>query len=139
MAKQDLFYIPRLIKNPPLSLLPAHGTALQLLYTASSDDAIVKSLMARSSDTAPMNVVIAISDGVSDYPLGTVAVPANAGNTGAIAAVDLLSGALLPGLPYDNSGKRILPLAAGTILKVGTLVAITAGKQINITSVIEEY
>lgn len=139
MAKQSNLYITKQVKNPAKTLLPAHGTALQAIYTASADDAIVKSLMARSNDTAPQNVVVAYNDGVADFVIGTVAVPANAGNTGAIAAVDLLSGTLLPGLPYDQNGKRILPLQSNYILKVGTLAAITAGKQIDVTSGVEEY
>lgn len=139
MAKQTSLYITKQVKNPAKTLLPAHGAALQTLYTASADDAVVKSLMVRSSDTAAMNVVLAINDGVADFVLGTIAVPASSGNTGAIASVDLLSGTLLPGLPYDQSGKRILPLAAGTILKVGVLVAITAAKQIDVVGVVEEY
>lgn len=139
MAKQTSLFITKQVKNPCKTLLPADGTALQALYTASADDAVVKSLMCRSNDTAAMNVVVAINNGSADFILGTVNVPITAGSTGAIAAVDLLSGTLLPGLPYDQNGKRILPLQAGYILKVGVLVAITAAKQIDVTGVVEEY
>lgn len=139
MAKQTSLYITKLVKNGCLTLLPADTTTLKTLYTASADDAVVKSLMCRSNNTAAMNVVVAINNGGADFILGVVAVPINSGSTGAIAAVDLLSGTLLPGLPYDQNGKRVLPLAGGTILKVGVLATITAAKQIDVTSVVEEY
>lgn len=139
MAKQTDLFITKGIKLAGYTLLPADTTTLKTLYTASADDAVVKSLMCRSNDTAAMNVVVAYNNGAADFILGVVNVPINSGSTGAIAAVDLLSGTLLPGLPYDQNGKRILPLQGGYILKVGVLVTITAAKQIDVTAVVEEY
>lgn len=139
MSKQTSLFITKGVKNPCYTLLPANTTVLATLYTASTDDAVVKSLMCRSNDTAAMNVVVAVNNGSADFVLGVVNVPINAGSTGAIAAVDLLGGTLMPGLPYDQNGKRVLPLAGGYILKVGVLVAITAGKQIDVSSAVEEY
>ena len=139
MAKQTSLFITKGVKNPSYTLLPANTTVLATLYTASADDAVVKSLMCRSNDTQAMNVVVAVNNGTADFILGVVNVPINSGSTGAIASVDLLSGTLLPGLPYDQNGKRVLPLAGGIILKVGVLVTITAAKQIDVSAVVEEY
>jgi hypothetical protein len=139
MAKQTSLFITKGIKNPCVQILPADGTALKALYTASADDAVVKSLMCTSSDTAIQNVVVAINNGTFDDIIGVVNVPATAGQTGAIAAIDLLSGTLLPGLPYDQNGKRVLPLQGGYTVKVGTLGAVTAAKAISIGGVVEEY
>jgi hypothetical protein len=139
MAKQTSLFITKGIQNPCVAILPADTTVLKALYTASADDAVVKSLMLTSSDTAIMNVVVAINNGSADFILGTVNVPATSGETGAIASVDALSGTLLPGLPYDQNGKRVLPLKGTYVLKVGVMVAVTAAKQINAVGVVEEY
>ena len=62
--------------------------------------------------------------------LGSVNVPTLSGTSGTAAAVDLLSGTLMPGLPYDANGKRVLPLPAGAILKVASQATVTAAKTI---------
>jgi len=139
MTKQTSLFMTKGIKNACKTLLPADTTVLATLYTASADDAVVKSLTVRSNDTAGMNVVVAINNGSADFILGVVNVPINSGSTGAIPSVDLIATALLPGLPVDQNGKRILPLAGGYILKVGVLVTITAAKQVDVIAVVEEY
>lgn len=127
------------LKFAGYSILPADTTTYKTLYTAGANDAVVKSVMCASTDTAARNVVLVYYDGTNNFILGTVLVPLNSGNTGAAAAVDLLSSTLLPGLPFDQNGKRILPMQAGHILKVGVLVAVTAAKQIDCTALVEEY
>lgn len=139
MAKGTDLFITKKIQTPCYTLLPANTTVLATLYTASADDAVVKSIMVRSNDSAAQNIVVAINNGASDFILGVVNVPINSGSTGAIASVDLLSGTLLPGLPYDQNGKRILPLCGGYLLKVGVLVTITTAKQADIIAIVEEY
>ncbi len=139
MAKQTNLYITSEINGFGLIIENGDGTGYQTLYTASAEDAIVKSLMATSSDTAAMNVVLAVNDGVADHIIGTVNVPIAAGTNGSTAAVDLLSASMLPGLPVDQYGKRILPMKNGHILKAAVLVAVTAAKAINIYGIAEEY
>jgi hypothetical protein len=65
-------------------------------------------------------------------------IPANAGNTGGAQAIDLINGLLMPSLPYDSNGKRVIALKAGQKLAV-SVPAVTAGTQINVTAQIEEY
>lgn len=139
MAKQTNLYITAEINNPCLIIENADGTAYQTLYTASAEDAVVKSLMATSDDTAAMSITLAINDGVADHIIGTVNVPIAAGTNGSTAAVDLLSASMMPGLPVDQYGKRILPLKNGDILKAKVLVAVTAAKVVAVTGVVEEY
>jgi hypothetical protein len=127
------------IKNPTVSILPADGTAFKAIYAAGANDAVVKSLMLNSTDTAAQNVQLAYNNGSADFILGTVPVPALSGTNGVAPSVDALSRTWLPGLPYDQNGKSVLPLQAGYILKARSLVAITAAKQIDVTTVVEEY
>lgn len=139
MAKQTSLYVTKGIKTPGASFANADGTAYKTLYTASADDAIVKSIMVTSNDTAAVNLKVAINDGVTDRVIGTVNIPITAGLTGAIAAVDLLGSSLMPGLPLDQNGKRVLPLQGTHVLKVAPLVAVTAAKTVDVVAVVEEY
>lgn len=139
MAKTNTVPVSQNIKCAAYSILPADTTTYKTLYTAGANDAVVKSLMACSTDTAARNVVLVVNNGTADFIIGCVNVPITAGDTGAVAAVDLLAAALLPGLPLDQNGKRVLPMQTGHILKVGVLVAVTAAKQIDCVAVVEEY
>ena len=112
---------------------------VKTLYTASTNDAVVKALSASSWDSAARVATLWIV-GSDNQPimLGSVNIPLNSGATGAIASVDLLAGALLVALPYDAQGKRVLPMRAGQVLKV-SIPAVTAACQIHITGQVEEY
>jgi hypothetical protein len=109
------------------------------LYTASINDAIVKAINVASLDTAARVMSLWII-GTDAQPIliGAVNIPANSGNNGTAATIDLLGGTLLPSLPYDANGKRIVALKAGQKLAV-SVPAVTAGTQINVTAQIEEY
>lgn len=139
MTKQTSLYITDTIKTPGVSFANADGTAYKTLYTAAADDAVVKSIMVTSTDGTARNLKVAMNDGTTDRIIGTVNIPITAGTTGAIASVDLLSGSLLPGLPLDQQGKRILPMQATHILKIAPLVAVTAAATIDVVAVVEEY
>ena len=139
MAKSTSLNVTQQIEFAAGQILPADTTTKKTLYTASSDDAVLKSLMATSTDTAAMNVALYVNDGTADRLIGTVNVPALSGSNGTAAAVDLLSGTAMPGLGFDQNGKRILSLKNGAILKAAVLVTVTAAKQIDILGVVEEY
>ncbi len=139
MAKQTNLYVTQAVKLPGVSFANADGTTAKTLYTAAADDAIVKSIMVTSTDTAARNLRLIVNDGTTDRTIGTVNIPVTAGTTGAIAAVDLLGAALMPGLPLDQQGKRILPMQGGHIIKLAPLVAVTATFAIDAVAVVEEY
>lgn len=139
MAKQTSLPVTQRIKNPGVSFVNADGVAYKTLYTASADDAVVKGLVATSTDGTARNLKVTVNDTATDRVLGVVNVPINAGTTGAITAVDLLASALLPGLPMDQNGKRVLPLQGTYALKIAPLVAVTAAAQIDVQAMVEEY
>jgi hypothetical protein len=114
-------------------------TSYVTLYTASTDDAVVKSITATTTDTSVVNLKIAISDGTTDFLLGTVRVALASGTDGAASSVDILGSGLLPGLPRDLNNRTILPLKNGHILKVGCLATMTASRQTDVIAIIEEY
>lgn len=139
MAKQTNLYVTDTIKTPGVSFANADGTSAKTLYTAGADDAVVKALMVTSTDGTARNFKVIVNDGSTDRCIGTVNIPITAGTTGSIAAVDLLASALLPGLPLDQQGKRILPLQATFVLKLAPLVAVTAAAVVDVVAVVEEY
>lgn len=129
---QDIVYVSGTITN-------ADTTTKVTIYTAGADDAVVKSVHCTSTDTSAANVQIWLNDGTNDRLLGTINVPAGSGNNGTLASVDLLDGDMIPGLSYDQNGKRILPMKGGTTLKVAVLVTVTATKQLYFVGAVEEY
>lgn len=139
MAKSQNLNFTQDIANPVKRLNNANGTTAVTVYTAPTNDAVLKSLIATSTDTAAVNLQVFISDGTTDHLLGTVRIPAGSGTDGATASVDILGSSLLPGLPVDMNNRRILPMEYGKILKVAPLVAITATKQVDLVPVSEEY
>ena len=111
----------------------------KVLYTASAEDAVVKAINVASFDTAARVMSLWIV-GADDQPMlvGAVNIPLRSGDNGTAATVDLLGGTLIPSLPYDANGKRVLVLKAGQKIAV-SVPTVTAGTQINVTSQIEEY
>ena len=109
------------------------------IYTASSNDALVKAINVASFDSAARVMGLWIV-GADNQPvlIGAVNIPANSGNNGTAATIDLLGGTLMPSLPYDAQGKRVIGLKAGQKLAL-SVPAVTAGTQINVTAQIEEY
>lgn len=109
------------------------------LYTASTNDAIVKAINVASFDSAArvMSLWIVGAD-AQPVLIGAVNIPANSGNNGTAAAIDLLGGTLMPSLPYDANGKRVISLKAGQKIAV-SVPGVTAGTQINVTAQIEEF
>lgn len=139
MAKSTALNVTQNIKNPCVTILPADTTTLKTLYTAGANDAVVKCITVSSTDTTAVNLALYVNNLSADFLIGFVNVPITAGFTGAIAATDILASAMLPGLPLDQNGKRVLPLAAGYILKVAAKATITTAKQVDVTAVAEEY
>lgn len=109
------------------------------LYTASSNDAVVKAINVASLDTAARVMSLWII-GTDSQPvlIGAVNIPLRSGDNGTAASIDLLGGTLMPSLAYDANGKRIIPMKAGQKLAV-SVPAVTAGTQIAVTAVVEEY
>lgn len=139
MAKSATLNVTQRTTHAAGNILPADTTTKKTIYTASADDAVIKTLNITSTDTAAMNVQLYVNDGTADRLLGTIPVPALSGTNGTVISVDMLDGSKIPGLAYDMNGKRILALKAGAIVKVAVLVTVTAAKQIDIYGTVEEF
>lgn len=110
------------------------------LYTASTDGAIVKAINVASFDSAArvMSLWVGSSSTATPTLIGAVNIPLNSGNSGTAATIDLLGGTLMPSLPYDANGKRVIELNGGQVL-FASVPAITAATQIHVFTQVEEY
>jgi hypothetical protein len=139
MAKSTNLNFTQTLKLSAAVITPTETTTAQTVFTAGAEDAVVKAINVASTDTAARILSLFVNDGSSDILIGRVNIPANSGNNGTAATVDLLGGTLMPSLPYDSNGKRVLPLPAGYILKAGTTTTVTSAQSITVTAMAEDY
>lgn len=115
---------------------------IKTLYTAATNDAVVKAINIASTDSAARVVSLWEQDAAGGpiNLIGSVSIPASSGSpsSGTAASVDLIGGNLIPSIPYDANGKRVLPLKAGTKLFV-SFPGVTASTFISVHAMIEEY
>src|SRR5437868_186174 len=112
-----------------------NGTTAQTLMTGGSTGTKIVGLNLANTDTAAKIAQIFLVRSSTSYLIGSVSVPAGAGNDGSTAAVNALSSAMVPGLPVDNDGNRYLFLQSGDTLTVGVTVAMTSGKLMHCVAV----
>lgn len=140
MAKSKDLFLTRNHNLKGVTFVNADAAlTLKTLYTASADDAIVKSINVTNSDATARVVDVLVNDTVTDYLLGSVSIPTASGTNGTTTSVDLLSGDLLRGLPFDALGKRVLPLKGGYLLKVRNQTQQAAATTMTVLAMIEEY
>lgn len=97
------------------------------ILTAGANGCIVDSLVANTTSTAAVNLLLSIVDsaGTSVRPLGLVNVPLSSGNVSGVLNVDVLNPAVLNGMTVDQNGKRIIRLAPSETLRVAVLANLT--------------
>jgi len=149
-AQGSFFTLPTVTSNAPTVDSGSTNATVNLImgpyktiYTSNTNDAVVKSLNISSTDTAARVITFWLTDTTgNNYVLGAVSIPASSGTNGTAATVDALSGTLMPALPYDANGKRVLPLKAGYKLSAstpGTAPPLTVGTLMYVSAMIEEY
>jgi hypothetical protein len=113
----------------------ADAQAQKTVYTAGANGSLLRGLLLQSTDTSGRDVQISITNSGTSYPLGTVTVPAGAGNSGSVPSVNALNSAQLPGLPLDTNGNPTLFLVSGDTLTVSALSTVTAAKLITASAI----
>lgn len=121
------------------AILPADTTATVDIWTAGADGGRINSLVIQSTDTAIRDIKLFITDAAVDFPIGTVRIPASAGNNGTTASVNALAAALLPGLPLDSNGNPYIQLEGTAKLRGAMLVTITAATQVTVNALGENF
>jgi hypothetical protein len=139
MAKSTSLNFTQSVKLSATTIEPADTSNLKTLFTAGAEDSVVKAIQVTNTDTAARVVGLYVNNGSADFLIGHVNIPANSGVNGTAAAVDLLGGTLMPALPYDANGKRVLPLPAGYVLKVNTTTTVASTRVVTVTCMAEDY
>lgn len=139
MANSNVPMFVQTIRTGLQQILPADTTALKTLLTAGAQGSRVSSLTLASTDATTRDVQIWITNAATNYLLGTVNVPASAGNTNSAPSVNVLGSAQIPGLPLDSNANPYLDLKSGDVLAVASLTAVTAAKSINAVAVAGDF
>jgi hypothetical protein len=117
------------VKNAVARVQNADGTAFVTALTPGSSGSRLRSLMATSDDTSARVLQLAITISTVDYIIGEVNVPAGAGTDGSTPGVNLLESTKMPFLQSDGVN-RFMDIASGSVLKVKSKSAVTAGKTV---------
>lgn len=139
MAKSTNLNFTQNLKFGATTIVAADASTLKTVFTAGANDSVVKAINVVSDDTSARVLNLYINNGTTDFLIGAVSIPITSGTTGAIATVDLLGGTLMPSLPYDANGKRVLPLPATYVVKVSTQTTVTAAKTVTVSLMAEDY
>lgn len=124
---------PQLISNfSAVQILPADTTTLKTIVTAGVNGSKVENILVQSTDTSAKDIQIVVSKGGTDFPLATISIPANSGNTNILMPISLFQHAMLIGLNTDAYGNKYLYLGSGSVLKAKALTTVTATKAISI-------
>jgi len=113
--------------NVSCFLTNAMGTTPQAFNSAIYTKFRLDAIVASSSDTVDRVLVLELYDGLFYYPLGSVNVPAGAGQ-GTVPVVDVI--AALP----TNVQKSVVQ-ADSYFLQARVTVAVTAAKQLNVIGI----
>ena len=109
----------------------ATGTSANLILSGGTDGGVVTNLMATTTDTSDVVVVISKSDGLQTNVIGEVAVAAGSGTDGASPSVNLLDATALAGA-LQNDGSIVV--GASGSLSVSAKSAVTATKLLSVTA-----
>ena len=122
----------------PLFVGSINGTITELSDTTETDifvgDSVeatrVDVLAVSTDDTADKDLIILFHDGTASKKATTVSIPINAGNTNAIAPVNLLAHTQLAAhVCTDAAGNKFLNLPPGWSIRAQEAAAPTAGKK----------
>ena len=108
--------------------------------TGSSSGTKVSSLTAHSNSTSAHVFIVGMSTGGASFYIGAVSIPASAGSDGTTPSVNLLSPAIIPGLPLDANGAPYLNIPSTShALTLTASATINTGKQVTFTSMYGNY
>lgn len=125
---------PASINNSTTSFSDVDGTNLKQISTTSANGTRVDAIIVTSTDTVDRDLNLYINDGISDFQIGQVTIPAGSGTTtsASVSALNILD---LPWL--ENIGS--LFLKTGFSLKAGMATNITTSKVINVIVIGGDY
>ena len=126
---------PTFVKTPNRGLVElttgTGSSGLVTVYLAGTNGSKIVGMWATASTTTAQDLQWGITNNASTfYLMGTVSIPAGAGSTDSIPAVNLMSSTAVPGMPLDSDGNYYLLLAStadALQAKSPTLIGTTGG------------
>jgi hypothetical protein len=122
--------LPQTVAPAVASFANADGTTIKAILTAGSNGTKITAVTISSTDGTARDMKFYAHDGSTNHLLCTVQVPANSGNTNALAPVDLFRATMCPGLSFDSNGNREMFIKSGWSLRAGAGTAVTAAAAI---------
>ncbi len=107
------------------------------IFAAGANGSAVNSIVVYTNDTTAINLQLGIYNGSTNFVIGTVNIPAVAGNSNSVPTVDLLrstqwGGQLYLGFNYDANGNKTLFIPSGYSLYMNCIATMTSAKVTNI-------
>jgi hypothetical protein len=144
MAVSNVPFFPQALLSPPTQFTNSTSTSTPTqLLAAKTNGVKLEAILVASTDTSARDLNLYLNVSSTNYLIATVSIPAGAGTTNNIPAVNLLSaltGAspLLP-IPKDSNGNPYLYLDSSTAVYAAPGTTLTSGKVWNITPIGESF
>jgi hypothetical protein len=144
MALSNVPFFPQALLSPPTQFTNSTSTSTPTqLLAAQTNGVKLEAILVASTDTSARDINLYLNVSSTNYLIATVSIPANAGNSDSVPAVNLLSaltGAspLLP-IPRDSNGNPYMYLDSNTALYAAPATTITSGKVWNIVPIGESF
>jgi hypothetical protein len=139
MATTNTPIFPQNLQNYGVQILPADTSTKKLLAAGGTNGTKIEFISASSTDTSARDLNIYLYDGTTYHLMYTISIVINAGNTNAIAAVNILNNSMSPAIPYDSNGNKYIYLKSGWSLYVATSTTVTAAKIVDIIAQGEDF
>lgn len=120
-------------------ILPADTTTLKTVLTGGANGSRVSGITITSTDTVTRDVQLWVTRSATNYLIGTVNLPINAGNINSATSVAALSSGQILGLPVDSNGNSYIDLKSGDVLAVAALTTVTAAKVISVSAISGDF
>lgn len=125
------------INDKGVTWVNADGAAASKdVFVAGSNGSRCFAIAATSTDTSDRDFQIFLNDGSTSFLVGTVTVPLGAGNTGTVAALNLIGS--LSTNPWLNSDGSVM-LPTGWKIKASNVTTITTAKTVTLVALGGDY
>ena len=136
MAANTLPIYPDTINVGHKKFTNSDSTTLSAIVTAGTDGTRVDEIIVTSTSASDIDVQVWINDGSDDYLLGTVEIPAGAGNTSSVRSVAVfVDGNFSDNLV--NTGSLYVP--SGSSVRMNLKTALASGEYMYVTAMGGDY
>lgn len=131
MATTATPIFPQGLRNAAVGITAGTGTSVVTVVGAGANGTELSMVLATNTNaTGDLNLYLTMAS--TNYLIGQVQIPANAGSVDSVPSVNILGSPQLAALPVDAYGNHILYLATGATLSAAMGATVTSGKQVTI-------